>query len=64
SSGRGRAGVAVIRVSGPASREAIGKLAGDVPAARVANVRRLRDPETGEPLDEALVVFFQAPTSF
>lgn len=64
SSGRGRAGVAVVRVSGPASREAIGKLAGDVPAARVANVRRLRDPETGEPLDEALVVFFQAPTSF
>lgn len=64
SSGRGRAGVAVIRVSGPGSRRALGALAGGIPKPATARLRRLNDPATGEPLDEALVLYFQAPASF
>jgi len=64
SSGRGRAGVAVIRVSGPASRLALDKLAGGIPKRAAARLRRLEDPATGEALDEALVLYFEGPASF
>lgn len=58
---RGRAGIAVIRISGGAAARAAGQLMGDVPAAR--GVRRLVDPD-GILLDEALVLFFPAGHSF
>jgi tRNA modification GTPase len=64
SSGRGRAGVAVIRVSGPHARAALERLSGAAPENRMAALRRLRDPETKEPLDDALTLFFAAPASF
>lgn len=63
-SGGGRAGIAVIRVSGSRARETALALCGDVPAERVASLRRVRNPETGEVLDEALVLLFAAPASF
>lgn len=65
-SARGRAGVAVIRVSGPRAHKALAALTGgrDLPRARRAAVRRLSDPTTGDPLDDALVLRFDAPASF
>jgi tRNA modification GTPase len=61
-SGRGRAGIAVIRLSGPASHKAVAALCGDVPPARYASVRVLR--WQGEVLDEALVLTFPNSASF
>ncbi len=62
-SGSGRAAVAIIRVSGPATAEAITRLAGRLPAPRAASLRTLRDAQ-GETLDRALVLWFPAPRSF
>ncbi len=64
SSGQGRAGVAVVRVSGPGTAAAVTAIAGGLPAPRRASLRRLRAPETGETLDRALVLWLPGPTSF
>ena len=58
----GRAAVAVVRVSGPATREVVAALAGKVPPPRQAGLRRLK--HDGVALDEALVLFFQGPASY
>ena len=63
SSGRPPAAVSVIRVSGPAAHEAARRIAGPLPETRLASVRTLRHPETGELLDEALVLRFDGPAS-
>lgn len=64
-SGRGRAGVAVLRVSGPAAGAALCRLSGaTLPAARRAVLRRFRDPGTGEMLDRGLAIWFPAPHSY
>jgi tRNA modification GTPase len=63
SSGRPPAAIAVIRISGPMAHEAASWLAGQLPDARHAAVRELRDPSTHERLDEALVLRFDAPWS-
>ena len=64
SSGRGRSGVAVIRLSGSGARTALEAIAGPAPEARQAVLRKLIDPDSGEQLDEALVLRFDAPASF
>lgn len=61
---RGRSAVAVVRVSGNRSFFVLDSLAGRRPPAREARVCRLRDPETGETLDEAIVIRFTGPASF
>ena len=59
----GRAGVAVIRLSGPASWEAVARLGGGpLPEPRRLVVRRLQD-DSGF-LDEAMIVLFEAGRSF
>ena len=63
SSASGKAGVAVVRVSGPRVRFAFETFIGTLPQPRVATLRRLRD-ESGETIDSALVLFFPAPASF
>lgn len=63
SSGRPPAAVAIIRITGPDAHKAGNRLAGSLPAARRAAVRELRHPETGELLDEALVLRFDGPVS-
>jgi tRNA modification GTPase len=60
----GVAGVAVVRVSGPAAADALRALARKLPAPRIATRARLIDPEDGAPLDEALLLWFPAPASF
>ena len=63
SSGRPPAAISVIRVSGPQAHSAAFSIGGDLPQARNAVVRELRHPDTGELLDEALVLRFDAPAS-
>ncbi len=59
----GKAGVAVIRVSGALAFGIAKKLAGTLPGIGMARVRRLRD-ESGLHLDDALVLAFEGPGSF
>jgi tRNA modification GTPase len=61
---RGRSGIAVIRISGPRAFAALAALAGRMPPDRRAALRALRDPVTGERLDEALVLALPGPGSF
>src|SRR5208282_6770236 len=63
SSGRPPAAIAVVRVSGPRAHTALEKLIGRVPEPRQATLARVRDPATGEAIDEALVLWFPAPRS-
>lgn len=64
SSAPGRAGIAVVRLSGPEAAEAVLALTGrEVPKPRTASLRRLRDGD-GAMIDEALVLWFEAPHSF
>lgn len=63
SSGPGKAGIAVIRVSGPAARAVMGSMsAPEVPDRRAA-FRRIVHPKCRELLDQAVVVFFAGPAS-
>lgn len=59
----GRAAVAVIRISGPGTAEAVKALAGRLPPPREARARRLNGPG-GESLDQALVLWMPAPASY
>ena len=53
-----------MRISGPAAAAVAELLTGrPVPPPRQATLRRLRDPESGEPFDEALLLWFPAPRS-
>ncbi|MFX0542324.1 tRNA uridine-5-carboxymethylaminomethyl(34) synthesis GTPase MnmE [Roseovarius sp. S4756] len=63
SSAQGKAGVSVIRVSGPQAHPACKALCGDVPPARHASLRTLRGGD-GQALDQALVLTFGAGASF
>ncbi|HET7334033.1 MAG TPA: tRNA uridine-5-carboxymethylaminomethyl(34) synthesis GTPase MnmE, partial [Rhizomicrobium sp.] len=64
SSAPGRAGVAVIRVSGPAAGAALAALAGSAPVpARKAVLRVLRGGD-GAAIDRALVLWLPGPGSF
>jgi tRNA modification GTPase len=63
SSAPGRAGVAVLRVSGPQVRFVLETIAGIIPPPRLATLRVLRDAE-GLTIDKGLVLFFPGPTSF
>lgn len=62
SSGRIPAGLAVVRISGPAAKNASLALIGRVPTPRQATLSTLRDP-AGAPLDSALMLFFPGPAS-
>jgi tRNA modification GTPase len=61
-SARGKAGVAVVRLSGPDTPDALRALAGDLPEPRRTVLRKLR--WQGEVLDEALVIRFDKGASF
>lgn len=64
SSGVGRAGVAVFRLSGPAVRAAAVALLGELPVPRRAELRLVRDPVSESVIDQGLALFFPAPASF
>lgn len=61
----GRAGVAVVRVSGPAARVSLMATAGGAsPPPRQAVFRKIVDNVSRETVDWGLVVFFEGPSSF
>ncbi|XP_072245284.1 tRNA modification GTPase GTPBP3, mitochondrial [Leuresthes tenuis] len=67
SSGHGRCGVAVVRISGPASATALrcmARLTHHLPPPRTALLRKITDPRSEEVLDRGLVLWFPAPHSF
>ncbi|MEW9920528.1 tRNA uridine-5-carboxymethylaminomethyl(34) synthesis GTPase MnmE [Marimonas sp. MJW-29] len=59
----GRAGVSVIRISGPDALRIGSSIAGRLPPSHQAGLRKLRFPD-GEEIDRALVLSFHAPSSF
>jgi tRNA modification GTPase len=59
----GRAGVAVIRISGPNALAAVERMAGPLPSPRRAGLRRLRG-EDGTVIDEAVVLPFPDERSY
>lgn len=59
----GRAGVAIVRVSGPLAWDVCQKLTGQNPAPRVARLCRLRGGD-GALIDDALVLLFEKGGSF
>jgi len=61
---RGRAGVAIVRVSGPMAGASLERLAGGLPTPRLARFVALSDPATGETIDRGLVLWFPGPASF
>jgi tRNA modification GTPase len=63
SSGRPPAAIAVVRLSGPQAGAALQALTGRVPKPRQAVLARVREPASGEVIDEAVVLWFPAPHS-
>ena len=64
SSAPGRAGVSVLRLSGPVAGEALSTMTGRaLPAPRVASLQALKDAD-GTVIDRPLVLWFPAPRSF
>jgi tRNA modification GTPase len=61
---RGRAGVAVIRISGPKAVAAASVLGVKPGVARRARIARLVDPASGQIVDQALVLSFEKGASF
>lgn len=60
---QGRAGVSVVRLSGPSAFEIAQDICGLLPGSHRAAVRNLRD-SSGEVIDRALVLPFEGPNSF
>ncbi|MGE0154856.1 MAG: tRNA uridine-5-carboxymethylaminomethyl(34) synthesis GTPase MnmE [Reyranellaceae bacterium] len=61
----GTGGIAVLRLSGRQAGAALRALTGkDLPKARRASLRSLRDPQSGEAIDKALALWFPTPASF
>ena len=58
----GKSAVQIIRISGPGSARALRALTGTVPKPRFAAYADIKD-ENGQIIDQALVLFFQAPAS-
>ena len=59
----GRGGIAVVRVSGPATTDIALRLLGRVPAPRMATRARFTD-RSGTGIDDGLALRFEAPRSF
>ncbi|MGB2199887.1 MAG: tRNA uridine-5-carboxymethylaminomethyl(34) synthesis GTPase MnmE [Pseudooceanicola atlanticus] len=58
----GKAGVAIVRLSGPSSWQAVERLCGSHPEPRVATLKVLKGPDGV--LDQALVLLFEQGASF
>src|SRR5260370_36678025 len=54
---------AVVRISGPRAGFALEQTIGRVPQPRRAALARVRDPASGEIIDEALALWFPGPNS-
>src|SRR5690348_6121814 len=59
----GKAGIAVLRLSGPQAAAALTALMGRLPTPRKAMVVRLKDPRNAELIDKGLALYFPGPAS-
>ena len=65
SSGPGISGIAVIRVSGIKTEKVISCLINDrPPKVKVATLKKIFNPKSGDLIDEGLVIFFKSPNSY
>ena len=65
SSGAGVSGVAVIRISGNETQNAIKLLTGrDIPKPRMATLRKVNNINTSEQIDEGIIIWFPGPDSY
>ena len=65
SSGPGISGIAVIRVSGNKSKEIISSITtGKFPEERVATLKKIINPKSGELIDEGIILWFPGPESY
>ena len=65
SSGVGVSGVAVIRISGNETQNAIKLLTGrDIPKPRMATLRKVNNINTSEQIDEGIIIWFPGPDSY
>src|SRR5438034_4059134 len=62
SSGRPPSAISIVRVSGPLAGTALTSLAGRIPSPRMATRALLRDAK-GQPIDDAVVLWFPGPAS-
>jgi tRNA modification GTPase len=60
----GRSGIGVIRLSGPDPLAISRTFTGADLTPRVAQLRQILDPQTGDVIDEALLTYFRSPNSF
>ncbi len=63
SSGRPPAAIAVVRICGARAGDALERLIGRLPESRQATLARVRDPASGETIDDALALWFPGPRS-
>ena len=65
SSGPGLSGVAVIRVSGPNTKKVLKNMTfSPIPDPKVATLRKFKNPETKELIDEGILLWFPGPQSY
>ena len=65
SSGPGVSGVAIIRISGSEASKAIKSLTGkEIPAPRIATLRKINNINTSELIDESIILWFPGPESY
>jgi len=65
SSGPGTSGVAVVRISGPDASKVLKLLTKhELPAPRVATLRKINNINTSELIDEGLIIWFPGPQSY
>lgn len=62
SSGRPPSAISIVRLTGPSAGTVLARVAGKMPASRMATHVTLRDPHQ-QPIDEAVVLWFPAPAS-
>ncbi len=63
STGSGRAGIAVVRLSGPDVRVALSALIAEVPMPRRASLKTIRSRDGTQIIDKGMVLFFPGPHS-
>ncbi len=63
-SAQGRAGIAVVRVSGPAAPQSLKQLSEDNFPPRQAVLTTIHNPKSGAIIDEPIVIYFQPPRSY
>ena len=65
SSGPGLSGIAVIRISGPNTKKVLKNLTFlPIPNPKVASLRKFKNPETNDLIDEGILLWFPRPESY